>query len=115
MDEKSCLICLEDPTPANPLYFTQSRKYTIKNIKYSIACFCDIRVHDKCIIQWIRNNHCCPICLTKMTQTRIIRLIDIYMWTCVNRIAIMLFIIKLQLFLLWICCIRQNRSLHYVD
>ena len=115
MDEKACLICLEDPTPENPLYFTQSRKYTITNIKYSVLCKCDIRVHDKCILQWIQNKHCCPICLTKMSQTRIIRPIDIYIWVCINRIAILLFLIKLQLFVLWIGCIRQNCSLHYVE
>ena len=108
MDEKSCLICLEEPNPANPLYFTQSRKYTISNIIYSVACKCDIRVHDNCVLQWILNKQCCPICLTKMAQTRIIRLIDIYIWACINRVAILLFIIKLHLFLLWIGSIQQK-------
>jgi hypothetical protein len=109
MTEYTCLICLDESTPENKIYSTKNRTYNESNIIYNANCACNISVHDKCILQWIKNTPCCPICLKNMNQITIFRLIDIYNWFNRRRqIAIFLFSIKTAVFIAWIVLLKRR-------
>ena len=55
-----CIICFENSTQDNPLYFLKDIPSIIK------TCNCSYKSHISCMQLWIQKNSCCLLCSEKL-------------------------------------------------